>query len=70
MTCTVLQAFAVVTAVWIPPRKPLKENHDYTKEDSVGQVSYVPLTTKLQAIGDSAFPMRNPMRTFYLRCQH
>lgn len=43
MTRTVLQAFAVVTAVWIPPRKPLKENYDHTKEESVGQVSYVPL---------------------------
>lgn len=35
-----LWAVAVVKAVWIPPRKPLKENVDYTHDLNIAKVSH------------------------------
>ncbi len=34
------QAVVVVKAVWIPPRKPLHENEDYTQLESIAKVGY------------------------------
>lgn len=34
-----LQTVSVVKGIWIPPRKPLVENKDYTQDEYVAQVS-------------------------------